>query len=297
MVTGILSQVTGQLDRRFLLNAFFPTVAFSLLVALTVATGTGGVGPALDLWKQASSVVQVLLAVGWVAVVFVTANLLANAGLWITRLFEGYAAPASWFAPWGRNYHQWRAKSVLEHDPEGFQRCYPVYPRALSRDDVAPTRLGNLLLSAESYAEDRYGVPAVRVWPRLYHLLPAVLVSSMSEARASMEFLLVMAFLAALYAPAAGIYLLACAGPTAWFLGALFGGALVAAVAYAASLAPAAVYGDHVRAAFDMHRLELLAAIRAPAPATLDEERRIWDQAVVFLDGGHPHLWRYVAGK
>ena len=42
MLTGILNGVTGQLDKRFLLNAFFPTVVFSIAEALQrLDAGTG----------------------------------------------------------------------------------------------------------------------------------------------------------------------------------------------------------------------------------------------------------------
>jgi hypothetical protein len=294
MVSSVLGQVTGQLGRRFLLNAFFPTLVFSLLVALVVAGGSGGVSGGVDWWDEQSSVIKWLLVIGWVALIFVLANLIANGGLAIIRLFEGYVAPASWLARWGRNYHHWRAAKTLEADRDAFERRFPVYPRSLRTKDLAPTRLGNLLRSAESYPKDRYGVDAVRVWPRLYHLLPEDLRSSMEDARASMEFLLVIAFLATLYAPAAGIYLIAVAGPGSWFLASLLGGTAVALVTYQAALAPAAVYGDHIRAAFDLHRLKLLEAIKVPAPATLEEEQRTWDRVIPFLDRGLPHTWRYV---
>jgi hypothetical protein len=239
----------------------------------------------------------VFLVIGSLAFVFVGANLVANGTLAITRLFEGYAPPASWFAGWGKNYQQRRASKTLEEHPELFQRRYPVYPRKLTKDYVAPTRLGNLLRSAESYPKDRYGVDAVRVWPRLYHLLPEDLRSSMADARASMEFLLVVAFLASLYALVASLFLLIVAGPVSLLVGSLLGGTAVAVTAYWAALTPASVYGDHVRAAFDLHRLKLFQAMRMPVPATLDEERRTWDHSIPFLDRGDPHTWRYVGGQ
>jgi hypothetical protein len=294
MVSTILSQVTGQLERRFLLNAFFPTLIFSTLVGLVVATGVRSVSEVVDLWDDQSSLVQTLLVIGSVAAVLVLANVVANGTLAITRLFEGYAAPASWFADWGRNYHHWRAGKILRDNPELFEQRYPVHPRKLQSANVAPTRLGNLLRSAESYPQDRYGVDAVRVWPRLYHVLPEGLRASMGEARASMEFLLVIAFLAGLYTAFSTTFLLIVAGPPPWFVGSLLGGTGVSLIAYWAALTPAAIYGDHIRAAFDLHRLKLLQSIQMPVPATLDEERRIWDHAIAFLDGGHPHGWRYV---
>jgi hypothetical protein len=304
MLAGILDGVTGQLDKRFLLNAFFPTVVFSVALILAGAAGSDGVEPAVDAWDKLDATVKVLLTVGWFAAVIVVANILATKVLGIVRLFEGYGLPwgTRWTAKSGRNHQHAQAKRLWEeatsNDPgdakERFQQRFPVHPRELTPADVAPTRLGNLLLSAETYSQDRYGVDAVRVWPRLYHLLPEKLLTSMAEARASMELLLVVAFLAGLYAPLAAIWLLATGAPDAWFFGSLLGGAVLSYTAYWGALAPAAIYGDHVRAAFDLNRLELLAAMRTPVPATPDEERRTWTQATRLLEYGEPVTWRYV---
>jgi hypothetical protein len=298
MVASILSQVTGQLEKRFLLNAFFPTLLFSIALGLTVAASFGGITGAIEWWNEQDTVVKTVLVVAWVALTFVFANVLANGTLGIVRLFEGYRWPASWFASWGRNHQLNQAAQALARSEDEFQRRFPPFPRELTKDQVAPTKLGNVLLSAERYPRDRYGVDSVRVWPRLFHLVPSEIGESMAAARASMEFLLVVAFLAALYVPLASIALIADAGPLAWFLASLLGGPAVAATAYFAALTPAAVYAQHVRAVFDLHRLELLKSLNVPFPATLEEERRTWDLLTPFLDQGHPHVWRYVvSGK
>ena len=304
MLTGILNGVTGQLDKRFLLNAFFPTVVFSIALILAGAASASGVEPAVETWDALDATVKILLTVGWFTAVIVAANILATKVLGIVKLFEGYALPwgMRWAAKPGRNRQHAQAKQLwataMSDDPgdarEQFQERFPVAPRKLTPGEVAPTRLGNLLLSAETYSRDRYGVDAVRVWPRLYHLLPEKLLTSMAEARASMELLLVVAFLAGVYAPLASIWLLATGAPDAWFFGALLGGALLSYTAYWGALAPATIYGDHVRAAFDLHRLELLAAMRTPIPATPDEERRTWTRATRLLEYGEPVTWRYV---
>lgn len=294
MISGILGQVTGQLEKRFILNALFPTLVFALLLGLSVAAGAnGGVAGAIGLWEGQSGTIQALLAIGGIAAVFVLANLVANGTLGITRIFEGYAFGNTFPAKWGRNYQHWRA-TKLASDPDRYQHRYPVYPRTLTPDNFAPTRLGNVLRSAESYSMDRYGLDSVRLWPRLFHLIPAELRTSMAEARTSMEFLLVIAFLAALYVPLASIYLLVVAGPEPWFFADLLGGTAVAFVAYWGALTPTAVYGNHVRAAVDLHRLDLLEGVRAPVPATADEERRTWNEVSRWLELGDQPTFRFV---
>jgi hypothetical protein len=296
VITGILGQVTGQLERRFLLNAFFPTMLFSLLAALVFTAETGGAADAVRRWEEETTAVRVLIVVGWVAAVLVAANLVANWTLWIIQLFEGYVGPLRWFSRWGRKYQLGRATSASD---DRRQTRYPVHKPAgaLAWNDVAPTTLGNVLKSAETYSEGRYGVQAVRVWPRLYHLLPEELRTSLADARASMEFLLVVAFFGSIFAPVATLYLVYAEASLEWTLISLLGGSVVAFAAYRGAHAPAEIYGDHVRAAFDLHRLELLKAVGAPLPATNDEERRTWPDVIRFLDLGEPPQWRYVMSE
>jgi hypothetical protein len=168
-------------------------------------------------------------------------------------------------------------------------------PKAqLQTIDMAPTSLGNVLKSAETYPMRRYGAPAVRVWPRLYTLLPDELRTGLDDARSSMEFLLVIAFYASVFTVPATVYLMCFEANLVWILAALLGGSLVAAVGYRGAHAPAEIYGDQVRAAFDLHRRKLLVALGGPLPATVQEERRTWDELIRFLDRSEEPRWRYV---
>lgn len=291
MITSVLGQVTGQLNQRFLLNAFFPTLVFSLLVAAVVTAETGGVAATVEDWEKQTAAIRALIVIGWVAGILVAANLVANGTLWIIQLFEGYVRPLKPLSGWGRRSQLGRATSA-----RGYQRLtrYPVHPATLSWRDVAPTSLGNVLKSAETYPEGRYGVQAVRVWPRLYPLLPEELRAMLGEARASMEFLLVVAFFASVFAPIASAFLVYAEASVGWSLVALLGGALVAFIAYRGAHAPAEIYGDHVRAAFDLHRFKLLKQCGVPLPMTNAEERRTWASVINQLDGGATPQWRYV---
>jgi hypothetical protein len=309
MVSAVLDQVTGQLDQRFVVNALFPVLIFGLGLGLALAVGTGGVEAGIGSWEGLDTALKTLIAIGAVGLVFVCANILASGMQGVVRLFEGYLP--SFLGPvasWARNARLKEAAKLLdkaarEDDAafvaeDRFQRSFPVFPRSLSADRIAATRLGNVLRSAETYSRDRYGVDSVRIWPRLYALLPEDLTTSMTEARSSMEFLLAVAFLAGIYAPLASIYLVATSSSLIWVLSALLISSLVSLAAYLGALAPAAVYGDHIRVAFDLHRFELLAKAGVPLPATPAEEHRTWAAFIKFLEFGKPHnTWRYVLPK
>jgi hypothetical protein len=294
MIQAVLAQVTGQLENRFLLNAFFPTLVASLLAAAVVSTGYGGVDAVIDSWEEQSAAVQALSAIAWIAAVLVVANVVASSILFIIGVFEGYHLPApireagqaQWFHKWGQ---------VTDADVK--QRRYPVHPARLTWKDLAPTRLGNVLRSAETYPEARYGVQATRTWPRLYLLLPEEVRTALAEARASMEFMLVIAFYATCLAPTSAIYLLVVQADLGWTFAALLGGTAVAFAAYFGALTPAAVYGNQVRAAYDNHRFKLLEALHAPLPASVDEERLVWAHVTRYLELGEAHPGRYVRAR
>jgi hypothetical protein len=293
MFASVLDQITGQLEKRFLLNAFFPTLLFFMLMGLAIVSGGPGLDESIEWWGEQPGVVRVMLTIGGVAVVFVTANVVAGSMLWIIRLFEGYAFPTSLVAGLGRSHKfaDWQGKSAEKK--RAMRNSFPESPR--SRDDVAATRLGNILLSAETYPLARYHVDSMRTWPRLYNLLPEELRGALEGSRSSMELLLVVAFWASLFSCLGSLTLLLLGSSLAWVLAALLGGAAVAGITYAGALAPAKIYGSLIRTAYDLHRHELIEALRLPRPATPGEERLVWSAVLSFLDGDDPeYSWRYV---
>lgn len=295
MITTVLDTLTGQLGKRFLLNAFFPILLFSLLVAAVVTPGGDDLTGSVSAYENQSAAAKVLIVIGWASAILVAANLLANASISIVRLFEGYALPTS-VEQHGRSYWYMRATDAIAKKDPARDLKYPLPPPgvALTYKDVAPTRLGNILRSAETYPQARYGAPALRVWPRLYHLLPSELRTSFEEALSAMEFLLVVSFLSGLFCLPATVYLTCVEASTGWVVAALIGPAFVAYVAYLGALAPAGLYADSIRAAFDAHRMKLLEALLVPRPATVAEERRTWEHIISRLDRGSGQPGRYV---
>ncbi|MDX6623841.1 MAG: hypothetical protein QOE75_1773 [Solirubrobacterales bacterium] len=306
MFTTVLDQLTGALEKRFLLNAFFPMLIFSLALGLSVAAGADGVLPAIESWEGLDGGIQVLLVIAAAGLIFVAANILANATHTIISLFEGYLPPASWFGRRACDWQLWRARKLLDDDDprsqeeslDRFQRTFPVYPDPLEKMDVAPTRLGNVLRSAETYPKSRYGVDAVRFWPRLFPLIEDPIVSSMVASRTSMEFLLCVSFLAGLYTLVASVVMILMAAPTLWIYIALGVGTVVSFASYFGALGPASTYGEQVRTAYDLYRLELIRKLNYPLPATLAEEHRTWAELTLFLDRGTPGKGRrFVLGE
>jgi len=160
-------------------------------------------------------------------------------------------------------------------------------------EDVLPTRLGNILRAAESYAYRHYEAETILLWSRLYHVMPREIVDDIEDARATLEFLLVISLWCVAFglasvaiAPAVGASMpvaLICVGF----------GLLAAYAAYLSALPAAAEYGEQLRSSFELYRFDLLQRLRAPMPTNLEEEREVWRRITDFVGRNTETTWNY----
>jgi hypothetical protein len=301
MLEGALDKVAGYLDKRLVLTTLFPTLVFwSALVWLI--GGHIGWHRVLSWWHGLAVEQQVLLAVTFVsAAIFFASMVSIQIGL-ITRLFEGYwRGPGRLLARPGIRLQRWRHGRLKADNPHDFALRYRSYPRYA--EDLLPTRLGNVLKSAELYPGDegRYGMDAVFFWPRLYMVLPETMRSSLEDARSSLDLMLVASALGGVYA-LSSICFLALAHITDWriWLAAVGGGALVALAAYRGAVSSAVTYGELVRTAFDLYRGALLAQLGYAPPASLADEQVLWKnigQQMYRRLAEDPSVLRYAAAS
>lgn len=140
---------------------------------------------------------------------------------------------------------------------------------------LLPTALGNRLRAAEEYPEVRYGLNAVVTWPRLWPLLPEAFQVAVGEARGQVN-AAVRIF---------GWGLLFCIwGVWAWWTIPVGGGLMLAA--WLRALSASEVYGNLLRAAFDLHRFALYEQLRWPLPEDTAEERAWGERLTVYLYRG-----------
>jgi hypothetical protein len=146
------------------------------------------------------------------------------------------------------------------------RRSYP------SPDDlVRPTALGNALAAMGDTAGRDYGMDAVVAWPRLYPVLGPGVKTIVDDHRDMMDARARLAISAAAAAIASAV-LLARSG---WWLLLVLVPAVVAVLSYHGAAMAARDYGESVQVAFDMHRLDLLDALRVEPPRSLADEKRI----------------------
>jgi hypothetical protein len=145
-------------------------------------------------------------------------------------------------------------------------------------DLVLPTRLGNILRSAEVRPLGAYGLDVAACWPHLWLVLDRDTRAEITSARAAVN-----------------------AGARGWLWGALFAAwtvwawwalpiALIVCVAlYYGSLVPVTrIYGDLIYAAFTLHRFDLYEALRWSAPAAPALELKSGEDLTMYL-------WRGIA--
>ncbi len=163
------------------------------------------------------------------------------------------------------------------------------------KHNVMPTRLGNILRASEFYSLKRYGLDAVVAWPRLQSLLPPEFAADLRKAKANFDLFLVLTTQAALFALVWQIVLGRFTHRWDLFLLTSLGW-LVALFAYRGALQAARVYGELIKAAFDLHRWELLKALHLKLPDKYDDERELWQEVNGLLYRTYrpnPHIFRY----
>jgi hypothetical protein len=291
MLGELMSETTSLLDRRFVLNAFLPCLLLTGLMTTVIVATRIGAGEALTAWSHESLAAKGLAAVAFVAFVLLLAGTLSSQFPLVTRCYEGYWP--SWVGrpvQLGRRWHRFRYRRLVKlsaENPHAYETLYLRYPPPGHEAQVMPTRLGNILKSAELYPRIRYGLDTVLVWPRLYPLLPDRFASSLGIAKANLDFMLAISTVAAVFSVFAGGYLAVFRAP--WlFLICFWGGALVAWITYCGAASAALVYTQQLKTAFDLYRGDLLSQLGIAPPTSPDDERKCWRQLAAHWYRGVP---------
>ena len=276
MLGSLFDKVTGLFDKRFVLALLLPAFAFAAGICALAATMTGW-HQADTWWAGLDAARQVALGVAAAAAVVVLAIIIGTQVVAMTRLLEGY-----WRWRWvdatlgrlGRYRQEQRRKQLDLNSDLGYLHSYLAFP-----PDGAPqpTRLGNALRAAESYPGDkqRWGLDAAFWWPRLYLILPDSARGQVDDARASLDQLVVLTMLSAVFgvvALALSCHWLNLSVGVSCGIGAL----LLSRCSYLSAVTAAGVFGELVRSSYDLFRGDLLAKLGWPMPATLADERRLW---------------------
>lgn len=296
MFSAVFKEVTGVLDRRFLMTAFFPSLIFWGLLIVLIVSMQENLFQAAQRWDEQEPFFKTLQIIGFIAGVIFFANIVSSQLPAILRFYEGYwnFPLGRYFQTLGKNRHRKHLEEI--NDDSHYEEIYYNYPLPTQPEEVMPTRLGNILKNAEMYPKDRYKIDAVLIWPRLYHLLPERFIQTLAEARSALDFMLVISSLSVAFVLVGGSYLLYINAPVRIIIFCILGGLFVAWMAYKGSISSGLLYAQQIKVAFDLYRNELIKQMHLPLPANPDEEKKLWNDIVLFLLGNmreHPELWTY----
>ncbi len=291
MFSTVLKEITDYLDRRFVFTFLFPSLLFwgGLLGVYTWENDPVTLWANWDAQTATAKWIQVVVALAWVTFF---AHLVANQFTWLTRQFEGYwdwipFSIGEWLARLRKNHYAGVLDAFdKQKDRRGYEHIYYGYPLPDEKEHLMPTRLGNILKNSELYSFRRYRADAVLLWPRLYAILPKEYADQLSDAKASLDLMLVLSALNGLFAIVTGGYLLII-GSVWWFFPVcLLGGLYLSWLTYLSALQAAIPYAQLIKSAFDLYRGDLLDKLGYEHPKTLSDEIKLWDNLCKLIYRG-----------
>ncbi len=170
---------------------------------------------------------------------------------------------------------------------------------------IMPTRLGNVLKASEAYAQIRYSIESVNVWPRLFAVLPQQFLKDMEEKNNHFMFLLNSSFLflvagflsmTTFFILESQYFLPLLSGSRSYILKYdyfIFSTILFSFgyVLYRVAVNAARDFAFFYRAGFDLYRIDLLSKLYRERPKSLREEKNLWLDISDFLAFGDQIEW------
>lgn len=286
--TKFWDQIAGGVAQKWVDRLFSPALVFWAGGVLAHITAHG-VGPVVAFLASLDTSMQIALAVGGLVVgIGGSVAAVESVQRGALRLLEGYWP--RWFHPLSRylvkRFSEQNAKrretwghlaarygDLAAEELEAYGRLDAILATYPTEARLLPTRLGNRLRAAEDYAWHRYGLATGIIWPRLWGVMPEGAQQEIAEARkrldASMR-LILWSLLFSVWAIWAWYWVIPLA-----VLGMISG--------YWQALEAAGVYGELLRAAFDLHRGALYRALRWPLASNPADEHRIGRQLTRYL--------------
>lgn len=193
----------------------------------------------------------------------------------LTRLVDRAAEPNT--SRQERQRGAWAEETLLRYPPTQL---------------MLPTMLGNTLRSAEISCSRRYGIDSIWAFPRIYPLVSGTLRAEYdaavdqydSSARLAVAISFSSLLGTSVLLPRIGVV-------------ALFGllGLILGWIAYVGAVNAAAQSGELLHVVFDLHRFDLLTALRVALPTTDIEERWTNEDLNNFFSPGRPEQrWPFV---
>jgi hypothetical protein len=165
--------------------------------------------------------------------------------------------------------------------------------------DVAPTTMGNVANTIQSYALRRYGCNLDLVWSNLLQVAQdkEKVQATLLDAKTLLDFLVTCCWLT-LLSSAGWVTVFIAVAPSRWgYLGSALGGPFVAWLWYRAATEQYRAFADIAMTTLDMLRFDLLKALRIRAPSDVEDERIIWSSVTSLTVFDEPVNFTYETPK
>ncbi len=183
---------------------------------------------------------------------------------------------------------QLELQGFLDHEEQrletAIRRLYDERQASYGDGAIAPTRVGNIARSIETYAQSRYCMNLDVFWSRLQHAMQdATYYGLIQDAKAQLDFFVATFWLVAMSCAFWMVVL-----PFTSESGLVFAAVVVAAPLfcwwlYGLVVASYVSFADLVRGAVDLYRFKLIEALHVALPKSLDEERQLWSHLTQII--------------
>jgi hypothetical protein len=287
-----LGNAAASVSSRFNLVGLAPSALLATAAGALVASGAFSGVPSLHLLLARAGEVNIFIASVIFLVVFCAALVLQPFQLPLVRILEGYwedvpvLRKLRYIGIEINRRRRWKINVIRGRKDLG-RRLYPP-----ASQDLLPTRLGNVLRSAERQAGQQHGFSdAVEMLPRIYPYISPPLAQNVRDARDDLDTACRMCVVLWTIALGSGCTLTAdgavAASAGAWlavpFIAAVFG-----VFSYRAAIRCAGEYGRTLYYVFDLHRRDLIRALGYVPPEDPGEERRLIEAITRWLVSGIP---------
>ncbi len=291
-----LSDLSGVFSRYFVVGFFLP--AFFTLVALS-QTLNQALLPAV--YTAASHGAQIAVVGGAALAVGLA---LQGLSYQVMRVYEGYPLAAvrercliSWLYDLLMRRQRSRFRRAIERtglgtDPQKrvaewrLDRRFPRRARESSDESLLlPTSFGNAVRAFERHSFLRWYLESIAIWTHIEMLLTDQEQQALADEKGTVAFFLNLSLLSKVTILVLVVDMIgySSSSPSAWFL---LIPAAIAVAAYRAAIGAAVNWGEVVRAAIDLHRLEAYAKLGLRAPRDFTDEHTVaWNLSQLLLTG------------
>jgi hypothetical protein len=274
---------------RFVYAWLLPSAITVSVFALVLFPQLSDLPVAKDISRQPDTARALILAFAALSV----SVLLALNSVPLYRLLEGYTWPKSLYET-RRNAHvaKWQdLKKKVEGgiDPNlGLLKAQLLWERYIQLPEreeyILPTRLGNALKALETYGKERYGLDSQTFWYELETVAPESLQKDVEDSRAIVDFFISFFYLAGLFC-LLGVLIGSIRHDATSFVAGIVAGFLCP-VLYLRAVKTTAQWQSAVRALVNVGRVKLATSFGLQIPATLEDERKMWDSLTSFVFWG-----------